>query len=410
MTPPPGGPPDSTPPHILVVQPESGAVLSELKGDALIRFDELIDEMGGFAGGKGGGTLTGLQSKVVLSPVAGPVTVSWHRSSIRVKPREGWKPGRVYHLQVLPGITDLRHNIMKRGATVIFSTGPALPHAALTGTVLQWVEQHALPQAVIRAALLPDTIAYVTVADSGGNFSLTDIPAGRYRVYAIQDQNSNRLLDAREPFDSTTVTADSSGSAVLWTFAHDTVGPRLQDAAPADSLTFRLRFSTQLDPYHPLDTTRVQLFALPDTTPIAVRAVWTSLQFDSIQARERSIADSLRRARDTTTRGALKKDVPVSPKAGIAPPPMVKADTSIARIDTARIRQLLHQRPVPTDRWVVRAGTILKPGEKYFVRVRAATNLSGVAADGQAVLTIPVPKEPPARKDSTRATPAGKPK
>ena len=47
MTPPPGGPPDSTPPHILVVQPESGAVLSEFKGDAVIRFDELIDEMGG---------------------------------------------------------------------------------------------------------------------------------------------------------------------------------------------------------------------------------------------------------------------------------------------------------------------------------------------------------------------------
>jgi hypothetical protein len=89
---------------------------------------------------------------------------------------------------------------------------------------------------------------------------------------------------------------------------------------------------------------------------------------------------------------------------------MVKEDTSIARIDTARIRQLLHQRPVPTDRWVVRAGTILKPGEKFFVRVRGATNLSGVAADGQAVLTIAVPKEPPARKDSTRATPAGKPR
>ena len=412
MTPPPGGPPDSTPPHILVVQPESGAVLSELKGDALIRFDELIDEMGGLPGGKGGGTLTGLQSKVVLSPVAGPVTVSWHRSSIRVKPREGWKPGRVYHLQILPGITDLRHNIMKRGATIIFSTGPALPHAALTGTVLQWVEQHALPQAVIRAALLPDTIAYVTVADSGGNFSLTDIPAGRYRVYAIQDQNSNRLLDAREPFDSTTVTAGASGSAVLWTFAHDTIGPRLQDASPVDSLAFRLRFSTQLDAYHPLDTTRVQLFALPDTTPVPLRAVWTSMQFDSIQARERSIADSLRRARDTTARGALKRDAApvVPPKSGVVRPPTVKEDTNIARVDTARIRQLLHQRPVPTDRWVVRSGTILQPGEKFLVRVRGATNLSGVAADGQAVLTVPVPKEPPARKDSTRAPASVKPR
>lgn len=408
MTPPPGGPPDSTPPHIVVVRPESGAVLADVKGDAMIRFDELIDEMGGLPGGKGGGTLTGLQSKVVLSPVAGPVTVSWHRTSIRVKPREGWKQGRVYHLQILPGITDLRHNVMKRGATVIFSTGPALPHAALTGTVLQWVEQHALPQALIRAALLPDTVAYVTLADSGGTFSLTDIPAGRYRIYAIQDQNSNRQLDAREPFDSATVTADSSRSTLFWTFAHDTIGPRLHDATPVDSLTFRLTFSSQLDPYHVLDTTRVRLFALPDTTPVPVHAVWTAMQFDSMQARERSIADSLQRAKDTTARGAQKRDAgPISPGVG-ARAPIAKEDTGGARVDTARIRQLLRQRPVPTDRWVARAGTVLRPGAKYLVRVRGATNLSGVAADDQAVLTVPVPKEPAAHKDTTRAPPPGK--
>lgn len=408
MTPPPGGPPDSTPPHILVVQPESGAVLSELKGDAVIRFDELIDEMGGLPGGKGGGTLTGLQAKVVLSPVAGPVTVSWHRTSIRVKPREGWKGGRVYHLEILPGITDLRHNVMKRGATVIFSTGPALPHAAITGTVLQWVEQHALPQALIRAALLPDTVAYVTLADSGGAFALTGIPAGRYRIYAIQDQNSNRLLDAREPFDSATVTTDSSGSTLFWTFVHDTIGPRLQDATPVDSLTFRLMFSSQLDPYRPLDTTRVRLFALPDTTPVPVRAVWRAMQFDSIQARERSIADSLRRASDTTARGALKRDAtPVPPGAVGGRQPMVKVDTTVAQIDTAHIRELLRQRPVPTDRWVARAGVKFTPGGKYLVRVRGATNLNGVAADGQAVLAVPVSKEPE-RGDTSRALPPRK--
>lgn len=412
MTPPPGGPPDSTPPHIVVVQPESGAVLSELKGDAVIRFDELIDEMGGSGGGKGA-PLTGLASKILLSPVAGPVAVSWHRTSIHLKPHEGWKGGRVYHLQILPGITDLRHNVMKRGATVIFSTGPAIPHAALSGTVLLWVEQRTLPEALIRAALLPDTTAYVTLADSSGGFSLTDIPAGRYRVYAIQDQNSNRQLDAREPFDSTTVTVDSSRSTVFWTFAHDTIGPRLHDAEPVDSLTFRLAFASQLDPYHVLDTTRVRLFALPDTTPVPLRSVWTAMQFDSILARERSIADSLRRAQDTTLRAPVKRDT--------APPPpprqpmparrhMPKPDTGVARVDTARIRQLLGLRPVPTDRWVVRAGAALTPGAKYLVRVHGATNLSGVAADGQAVLAVPVPKEQPAHRDSTRAAPPAKPR
>jgi hypothetical protein len=207
------------------------------------------------------------------------------------------------------------------------------------------------------------------------------------------------------------VTVDSSASALLWTFVHDTSGPRLQDAAPVDSVTFRFAFSSQLDPYHVLDTARVGLFALPDTTPVPLRAVWTAMQFDSIQTRERSIADSLRRAQDTTQRGALKRDAPpVSRGAAAARPPMVKEDTSVARIDTARIRQLLRQRPVPTDRWVARAGTTLTPGAKYLVRVQGAANLSGAAADGQAVLSVPVPKEPPARKDTTRAAPPAKPK
>jgi hypothetical protein len=275
--------------------------------------------------------------------------------------------------------------------------------------VLLWVEQRTLPQALIRAALLPDTTAYVTLADSSGAFSLTDIPAGRYRVYAIQDQNSNRLLDAHESFDSATVTVDSSGSSLFWAFAHDTIGPRLHDAEPVDSLTFRMSFSSQLDPYRVLDTTRVRLFALPDTTPVPLRAVWTSLQFDSMQARERSIADSLRRAKDTTGRGPVKRDTaPLAREPIAARRAMPKPDTGVARVDTARIRQLLRLRPVPTDRWVARAGTALTPGAKYLVRVHDATNLSGVAADGQAVLAVP--KQAPVQHDSARATPPGKPR
>src|SRR3989442_4426536 len=38
----------------------------------------------------------------------------------------------------------------------------------------------------------PDTVAYVTLADSSGTFRLSDVPPGRYRVFAIQDQNGNR--------------------------------------------------------------------------------------------------------------------------------------------------------------------------------------------------------------------------
>lgn len=391
--------------------PESGAVRPDLRGDAVVAFDEVIDEMPGTRGVAG--AITGLAQKIVLSPVSGNVKVSWHRTAIHITPEEGWKPNRVYHLQLLPGITDLRHNIMKSGATVVFSTGPALPSAALSGTVLLWLEQRLLPQAVIRAAPVPDTVAYVALADSGGNFALSAIPPGRYRVWAIEDQNNNRHQDRREAFDTVTVTVDSSAQVLLWPFVHDTLGPRVRAVDPVDSVTLRIAFSAPLDPRRPPDTAAVRVFALPDTTPVAVRAVYAPARFDSIQARARAVADSLKRLRDSTARRdtSARAGAPLPAK----PPPAVRGaaaaparrDTSATKIDTARVRQLLSRRPVPYDRLVVQTVPVLKPGARYLVRVRGATNLSGAAADGQGVLVVPVPK--PVTRDTTKSPSRPKP-
>jgi Bacterial Ig-like domain/Polysaccharide lyase family 4, domain II len=402
---PPGGPPRTTAPAILSTVPESGKVVPDLHGDAVVQFDEVIDEMP--SRGAAAGAISGLAQKIVLSPVGGDVKVSWHRSSIHVSPHEGWKRGRVYHLQVFPGITDLRRNVTKTGTTIVFTTGPAIPAATLTGTVLAWADQRTLPQAVIRAAPLPDTVAYVTLADSAGNFRLPAVPPGPYRVWAIQDENNNRRQDRREAFDTVTVTVDSTASALLWAFVHDTVGPRVRTVEPIDSVDFRVAFSAPLDPRRALDTAMVRVLTLPDSTPVAVRALYTAARFDSIQTRARAVADSLKRLRDTTAR----KDTTARP--GARPPAAQRApaaprgvgraarpDTSAPKVDTARVRKLLSERPVPYDRVVVQTAQPLAPAAKYLVRVRGATNLSGVAADGQGVLVVPVPK--PVTTDTTK--------
>ena len=401
--PPPGGPPDTAPPQVAAVRPESGAVVPDWKGDAVLQFDEVIDEMaGGGGGGGGGGVITGIAKQIVLSPVAGEVKVSWHRSAIHVKPAEGWKPGRVYHLQLLPGIADLRRNILKTGRTVIFSTGPALPATAIAGTALQWVEQRLLIGGAIRAVPAGDTaLAYVALTDSAGRFRFDAVPPGRYLVYGVQDQNGNRRLDRREPYDSALVTLDSTATVVLWTFVHDSVGPRPRAAEPVDSLTFRLTFNQPIDPAAIPDTAHLALLALPDSTPLRVAAVLTPAAYDSLAARERAALDSARRAADTshaarpdtgqradTTRRPVQPP-PRQPGAG----PAVPADT------TWRI--LLRQRPAPTDRVVVRTVRPLAPSSRYFVRVRGIRNLNGAAADGGTVLTTPKP----APRDTTKAAP-----
>jgi hypothetical protein len=390
---PPGGPPDEKPPVILGVYPESGAVVPNPRGDAVIQFDGVIDEQSG----GGSGAVPGLASRFLLSPTAGPVNVSWHRSSIHLKPKEGWKPGRVYQLQILPGIADLRRNVMKERRTIVFSTGPTIPHARLGGIAVQWVEQRALVGGLIRAQLLPDTLAYLALVDSAGGFQLDNLPPGRYAVFAIADQNNNRVRDRREAYDSVLVTLDSSATTVLWTFAHDTAGPRLRQADPVDSVAARLTFTQPLDPAQPPESLQVRVVALPDSTPVRVRGLFTAARYDSLASAARAALDSARAANDTTHKPPPPPDTLRARPAAAGPQPPAP--------DTSGLRLILAQRPVPQDKLVLRFDTTLAPGARYYVEVRGTRSLSGARADGHAVLVIPKPAPPtvPARADSTRA-------
>ena len=399
---PPGGPPDTAPPGIVAVRPESGAVVPGWKDDAVIQFDEVIDEM---ASGGGGAGLSGLARQVVVSPVKGDVQVSWGRTRIRVKPKEGWKPGRVYHLELLPGIVDLRRNILKKGRLIVFSTGPAIGTATLTGTALQWVEQRAMVGGLIEAVPLPDSVGYLTVADSIGQFHLDALPAGRYVVYATADQNNNRRRDPREAYDSATVTLDSTASTALFAFVHDTLGPRLRAATAVDSLTVRLEFSQPLAAGAPLDTARVRVLLLPDSTPVAIAAVLSPPQYDSLAAAARKAArpDSTR-PDSTARRDSAGAQAPRAGRGAPPPSPAPARDTTPARVDTSVVKRLLAQRPVPFDRVIVRFAQPLPPETRYLFRVHGAVNLNGASGDGQVGLLTPKPP-PPAKPDSTRAVP-----
>jgi len=409
---PPGGPPDIAPPSIVTVRPESGAVAPDWKDDAVIQFDEVIDEMAGGSGGgggRGGAGITGLARQVILSPVVGDVHVSWGRTRIRVKPKEGWKPGRVYHLELLPGIEDLRRNILKTGRLIVFSTGPAIGHATLGGTALQWVEQRAMVRALIEAVPLPDSVGYLTLADSSGRFHLDALPTGRYVVYATADQNNNRRRDPREAYDSAAVTLDSVAALTFFTFVHDTAGPRLRGATAIDSLTVRLEFTQALAAGAPLDSGRVRVLQLPDSTPVTIAALFTPRQYDSVAAEARKAAKPDSTRPDTAARrdsAAAPRPAPPAPRPAGAPRPAVPDSAAVK--DTAEVRRLLAQRPVPFDKVVVRFARPLTPETRYVIRVRGAVNLNGATGDGQVVVLAPKPPAP-AKPDSTRNAPGTTP-
>jgi len=392
------------------VKPESGAVVPNFHGDAEIQFDEVIEEM---AGSGGAGSVSGLAKQVLLSPVAGPVKVDWHRTRVTIKPKEGWKR-RVYRLEILPGFMDLRRNRTDSGKTVLFSLGPEIGQARIGGIALKWIEQAVLQRALIEAVPLPDSVGYLTLADSGGQFNLTNLRPGRYIVYATADENSDRHRSLREAYDSVEVTLDSSANVALFAFPHDTNPPRPRAATYVDSLSVRVEFSQALDPAKSLDTAHVHLLELPDSSLVAIERILTQRQYDSLTtdaAAARAKADTTRRpamVHDTSGRPDIHPTVPPGTPVPPAPPPPPSPPRGAPSrtpaktyVDSTLVRRLLAGRPIPSDKIVIRLVHPLKPERRYVVRITGATNLIGKKGDGDVGFTVPKPAPP----DSTHRVP-----
>jgi hypothetical protein len=440
---PPGGPPDQRPPTVLRVAPESGAVLTVPPAEATVYFDEVISE-------RVAGQPNDITGAILLSPAQGEVRVGWHRDRLTVRPRAGFVAGRVYHLEVLPVVTDLRTNRLRAGRTIVFSTGPEIPGAALEGSVVDWVAGRAAIGALIEAVLLPDSLTYRALADSAGYFRLAQIPPGRYLVRAVMDTNNDRRLGTREAYDSVSVGLDSSSAVELFAFVHDTTGPRLRLVEVTDSLTLKLTFDRPLLPAAPLDTGMVSVATLEDsTTHLPLLGVFTPKALEALQKHEADSiaaaaarADSLAAATDTTRRPtadsarpavrapARGAPAPVRPATGpvrpAAAPVRPAAPGARAPLDSTRAERMVARRPAPTDIRIVRLAAPLIPDTRYVIHVTGARSLTGNESNPRGQVRAPRPRAAPraarprapsdsaAAADSTRpvadsTAPAGRP-
>ncbi|HKG92926.1 MAG TPA: Ig-like domain-containing protein, partial [Gemmatimonadaceae bacterium] len=265
MQAPPGGPPDPKPPELVRIVPETGSV-NVRPPRVVFQFDETIQQqLQGAAS---------LNRMFLISPADGEPRVDWDRSTLTVRPRRGFRPNTVYVITMLPGISDIRGNARKDGATAIFSTGPTIPNTTLAGIVFDWPAGRPAVRPYVEAIGLPDSTVYVTIGDSVGGFAIRHLPPGRYAVRGTIDQNNNRARDARELYDSLDVALGDSARLELLAFVHDTIGPRINEVAIRDSLTLRVQLDKPLDPAAPLGP---ELFSLraADSSVVPIAAALT---------------------------------------------------------------------------------------------------------------------------------------
>jgi hypothetical protein len=373
-SPPPGGAEDRNPPRLLTVTPDSNAV-NVRDRNVVFSFDETINDRGSGA--------QELDNYFLVSPSDGNPRVSYHRSRIEVRPRNGFRENTAYMVTLLPGLGDLRGNTLRAGASVVFSTGPSIPPYRINGTVFDWAAERPAQRALIQA-VTPDSVLYLAQSDSAGRFTLGPLPAGSYLVRAIIDANNNRAQDRSEAFDTLRVATPQAAPAELLAIARDTLPARITSVTMVDSVSLRVTFDRLLDPEQPPTAASFRLVAADSTVVPILAALGPRAEQAEVQARQQERADSLRRVDSLAGRALPPRSVatPIASAAGTRP--------SV---------------PPPYAALLLHVARPLAPNATYRLSVTAARGLSRRADNSERSFTTPRPPPPPAT-DSTRRAPA----
>ena len=377
--PPPGGAEDRQPPRLLRVTPDTNAVNVTAK-EATFYFDETINDRGT--------DQQDVTNMFLVSPSDGTPRVSYHRSRIDVRPRHGFRPNTAYTITLLPGLSDLRSNSMKTGATVVFSTGATIPSLRITGTAFDWVGQQPVPKALVEATS-PDSVVYLAQADSLGHFTVGPLNPGSYLVRVTIDQNQNHKADRGESFDTLRVAAPHPAPVELLAASRDTLAARLTTVSVIDSLTLRVAFDRLLDPAQQFPPANFHL-AGADSVRIPITEARSPAE-DAARdrARQQAVADSMRRADSLAGR----------PRPAVPPPSAALPGDSVPK----------PSRPAPFTTLSLTLSRPLAPSTPYRLRVTTIRALSGRTTESERSFTTPKPTAPRPPADSTAPRAAPRP-
>jgi len=241
--PPPGTPPDRTPPQVEETWPPYGDSVSSLDGDAWIRFDEPLSDP------------RGVDRSLEASP-AGVYMVTPARSRIRIRPESGWREGVVYYFRIPTGLADLVRNRTQAPVELLFGIGSPVPPTVVQGRAYDRVTGRGTRGARL-LFLSADSIPYTAVSDTGGVFRLPGLPYGSYDATVFVDQDRDLNYDAAfEPGAVVPIELSEDSPSLsfdAWMIPADSTPPVLASAEVIDSLSLRLTFDDPLDPDAPLD-------------------------------------------------------------------------------------------------------------------------------------------------------------
>lgn len=184
-----GGEKDRTPPAVVEYNPDSAAVNFTGKR-IIIRFNEYVQ-------------LSDLNNQLIVSPQMNEQPdVNIRKKEIVIDLPDSLLPNTTYTISFGNAIKDITEGNLLDNFRYVFSTGPQIDSLTCSGKLLNAYSLS--PERNVLVMLYRNTADsvpykerpyYFTKSRDDGSFRLTNLKAGTYRIFALDDKNQNYLYD-----------------------------------------------------------------------------------------------------------------------------------------------------------------------------------------------------------------------
>ncbi len=187
---PTGGPRDKTPPELISSSPYKNQLNFNGKSIELV-FNEDIK-------------LKDPKEEILIVPSIGKKTLfTVKKKKLIISPELEWLPNTTYSINFRDGVQDITEGNPAENLHLAFSTGPIIDSLYINGMVNDiFTEQ--IPLKITIALYESDTFdifkhtpTFFTKSDKNGKFSLPNLKAQQYFIYAFDDKNKNLKVDSK---------------------------------------------------------------------------------------------------------------------------------------------------------------------------------------------------------------------
>ncbi|MGA9408468.1 MAG: Ig-like domain-containing protein [Bacteroidota bacterium] len=246
--PPEGGPVDTTPPEIISVSPSPNTT-GYTSSSISLEFSKYVERRS-------------VEESIFISPYVKNVEFDWSGREVEINFGEKLKKNTTYVVTVGTDVVDINNrNRMAHAFSFAFATGAEIDRGEILGRVFDEKPAGIMIFAYQLDSLKADTLNpmkqkpdYITQTGNVGDYSLTHLAFGSYRVLAVRDEFRNLVYDpetdamSTAPSDIHLNEHDSVWSDLNFQLSlEDTTPPRLVLATAKDDRHVELKFSENLD-------------------------------------------------------------------------------------------------------------------------------------------------------------------